>query len=461
MFVSEQDRRSRSQVLSSRNKKARVPITLVLRSNNIGNNGAWFLAEAIKVARVPITLDLSDNIIGNAGVKLLAQSLKEARIPCALDLNLDFNFLIEVDGQMSLEDALTNNFIIDAKSNPSKFLSRIEFSLCMRMMERALGFPSVLVNLVHDYIGEADLALIYATAIRAIEDASRENKYDSINYKLLAAAYLLTIGWTTQSLVEASAPAMLSLTQALVEAPAPALLGVPQALVEASATSPLFIPQDLVSVSAYVSLDVSGHLLNSLALKFNQFMMYQSIQYINAALHKTSLASKALDLGVDSGRLLFDPSLNNAKKVALDSAHLYGMMQGINGLTTVVSGAEAAYKAYQGEYQEAFNIITVSGVATALPYVAYTGRVEVKLLCLLGITGYTAYHSVTNALSFAQELYSAQTTDLDSESIKIPASSGEAIATREYLSQQTSEPLDSAMLGIANTNCQTEFIEQP
>jgi hypothetical protein len=169
-------------------KEARAPVTFYLHDNKIGEAGATLFAQSIREARVPVTLYLYDNRIGEAGTKLLAQSLKEARVPIALDLIFDETPLATRCGEF-LSCAQEDNFIIDARSNPLTFFSRIEFSLSMRMIDQALGFPSVLAKLVQDYIGDKDLAWIDVAAIRACDGASHENKYLSINYELLDAIY--------------------------------------------------------------------------------------------------------------------------------------------------------------------------------------------------------------------------------------------------------------------------------
>jgi Ran GTPase-activating protein (RanGAP) involved in mRNA processing and transport len=167
-------------------KEARVPTTLNLLGNKIGDVGAKFFAEAIKEARVPITLKFSYNVIEDAGAKSLAKGLKKARVP--ITLNLSGNKIGD-DGAKFLAEATEDNFITDARGNPLGFLRRIKFSPSMRVLEQESGFPSVLVNLVQGYIGDEDLAWAEVAAIRAVEGASHENKYSSINYELLNAAY--------------------------------------------------------------------------------------------------------------------------------------------------------------------------------------------------------------------------------------------------------------------------------
>jgi hypothetical protein len=165
---------------------------LVLNSNEIGDAGAKFISEGIKEALVPLTLILNFNGIGDAGAKFLAEGIKEARVPLTLDLRLNG---IEDDVQTLLDTAQKDNFIIDARSDSSKFLSSLEFSLTMRVTEQALGCPSVLANLVQGCIGDDnDLAWIEVAAIRACDGASYDNKYSSINYALLAASYFTPLG---------------------------------------------------------------------------------------------------------------------------------------------------------------------------------------------------------------------------------------------------------------------------
>jgi tetratricopeptide (TPR) repeat protein len=166
-------------------KEARVPLTLNLRRNNIGEAGAKFLSEGIKEARVPLTLNLRENSIGKAGAKFLSEVIKEARVP--LTLNLDNNRIGDA-GAKFLSEAIEDNFIIEARANPVEFLGRIKLSQSMRMLGLS-GFPTVLANLVHGYIGDEGLAWIEVTAIRACDGASRDNKYASIDYDLLTAVY--------------------------------------------------------------------------------------------------------------------------------------------------------------------------------------------------------------------------------------------------------------------------------
>jgi hypothetical protein len=171
-----------AKFLSEGIKEARVPLTLDLSLNGIRDAGAKFLSEGIKEARVPLTLTLSFNGIGEAGAKFLSEGIKEARVPLTLDL---YN---KGAGAGFLSEAIEDNFIIEARANPVGFLSRIKLSQSMRILGLS-AIPTVLANLVQGYIGDEDLAWIEVAAIRAVEGASRDNKYASIDYDLLTAVY--------------------------------------------------------------------------------------------------------------------------------------------------------------------------------------------------------------------------------------------------------------------------------
>jgi hypothetical protein len=221
-------------------KKAQLPVTLSLCGNRIGDAGAELLAAAIRVAgtsiylnlsrnsigvtgtkslsaaievtSVPLYLNLRNNYIGIVGVQLLCSAIRKAKAPLSLRLNnieyvcglslaqainesrvplkLDLSFSgTKYISDMFLSNEIKDNFIINAGAKPSEFLARIKFCLSRRMLEQELGYPSVMVILIQEYIGPADLAWIEVAAIRAIEGASHKNKYSSINYELLNAAY--------------------------------------------------------------------------------------------------------------------------------------------------------------------------------------------------------------------------------------------------------------------------------
>ena len=51
---------------------------------------------------------------------------------------------------------------------------------------------------------------------------------------------------------------------------------------------------------------------------------------------------------------MYEPTFQNAKKVVINSAYLYSMYQGINGVSVVIGGPEALYQTYSGEYMQGY-----------------------------------------------------------------------------------------------------------
>jgi hypothetical protein len=154
---------------------------------------------------------------------------------------------------------------------------------------------------------------------------------------------------------------------------------------------------------------------NRLSAKWVQ----DKLQQVNAGIYKTTLGFKGLDLAVDSARLVYDPELDNAKKVALDAAQLYGMTKGVNGYSALVSGAEVAYQLHLGEYQKAGDVAVGAIGSMALPVIlAHANRPYLGFVYGLFVAASTAYNAMENAYSFALELLEGPKlmAGLDSES---------------------------------------------
>ena len=96
-----------------------------------------------------------------------------------------------------------------------------------------------------------------------------------------------------------------------------------------------------------------------------QNLLPQLLPIIQTVIRKTIIGFKVLDTAVDSGRLIYEPTLHNANKVVLDSSCLYSKYSGVNGFSAVISGSIALHQAYQGEYNQAFTTI-----ATSISYMA-------------------------------------------------------------------------------------------
>jgi hypothetical protein len=125
---------------------------------------------------------------------------------------------------------------------------------------------------------------------------------------------------------------------------------------------------------------------------------------IQTSIHKLNVGFKMLDTAVDSGRLIYEPTFRNANKVALDSTYLYSMYSGANGLCAVVTGSEALYQTYLGEYTQAFQTIATTIAYMALPsLLAYTAIPHLGLAYGIGMAAYTGYSAITNSYSFYLE----------------------------------------------------------
>jgi len=100
--------------------------------------------------------------------------------------------------------------------------------------------------------------------------------------------------------------------------------------------------------------------------------MYQSLlpkllQTIQIMTYKANIGFKMLDTIVDSGRLVYEPTIQNAKKVILDSVYLYSMSSGVNGLVGAIIGSETLYQTYLGDYAQAFKTTVITIAYMALP----------------------------------------------------------------------------------------------
>jgi preprotein translocase subunit SecA len=125
---------------------------------------------------------------------------------------------------------------------------------------------------------------------------------------------------------------------------------------------------------------------------------------IQTLIHKSNIGFKVLDTVIDSGRLIYEPTFQSAKKVTLDSTYLYSMYSGVNSFSVVITGSEAIYQAYQGEYTQAFKAVSTTIAYMALPsLLAYTAIPHVGLVYGIGMATYTGYSAITNAYSFYLE----------------------------------------------------------
>jgi hypothetical protein len=129
---------------------------------------------------------------------------------------------------------------------------------------------------------------------------------------------------------------------------------------------------------------------------------------INSILHRASVWFKALDLVIDSARLVQEPTMAQTKKLTLDYAHLQGMVSGVNGYSVMIGVAETMYQLQLGEYRTAFSVAAGTVSAMALPVIlAMANRPYLGFAYGAWIATSTTYGAITNAYSFATEIGSS------------------------------------------------------
>ncbi len=139
------------------------------------------------------------------------------------------------------------------------------------------------------------------------------------------------------------------------------------------------------------SLDVKG-------------LIDDKIKAIQPIIHKATIEFKFLDSVVDSARLYYEPTTNNAKKVLLDSTYLYSIYQGVNGYSSVISALDISYQFYQGEYASAVTQGTTTISYMVAPYaISYIGIPYLGFAYGTAMAIYTGYGAVSNLYSFYQE----------------------------------------------------------
>ncbi len=144
--------------------------------------------------------------------------------------------------------------------------------------------------------------------------------------------------------------------------------------------------------------------------------MYQNLlpkllPNIQTVIHKSNVWFKVLDMAVDSGRLIYEPTLANTKKVALDSTYLSSMYHGVNGYSSIISAVDVLQLAYQEEYLQAIQQAVTTTAYMALPsLLAYTAIPHLGIAYGIGMATYTTYTAITNSYSF----YLERTSDPES-----------------------------------------------
>ena len=145
-----------------------------------------------------------------------------------------------------------------------------------------------------------------------------------------------------------------------------------------------------------------------------QKLIEEKIQEIQPIIYKVGMGFKILDTAIDGIRLIHEPTIEHVKKVTIESTYVYSMYSGVNGYSSVISGADILCKIYQGEYLQAFNQATTTISYMLIPtMIGYASVPYLGFIYGITMTAYTGYSAVTNAYSLYSE-YNAENHGLKS-----------------------------------------------
>ena len=137
-----------------------------------------------------------------------------------------------------------------------------------------------------------------------------------------------------------------------------------------------------------------------------QKFINEKIQTIQSFIYKANIGFKVFDTAVDTTRLIYIPTADNAKKVLIDTTYLYSMYSGVNGVSIIINGADVAYKAYHGEYNQALTqTLTTAGYMLIPAAISFATTPYFGFVYGATITIYSGYGAITNAYSLYQEYY--------------------------------------------------------
>lgn len=135
----------------------------------------------------------------------------------------------------------------------------------------------------------------------------------------------------------------------------------------------------------------------------------EKIQAVQPFIYKTNIGFKVFDTVIDTTRLIGVPTIDNAKKVLIDTTYLYSMYSGVNGFSVIINGVDIGYKVYQGEYGQAltqglttasYMLIPVAISFVAIPYVGFMYGATLAI--------HSGYSAINNAYSLYQEYNSVE-----------------------------------------------------
>lgn len=66
----------------------------------------------------------------------------------------------------------------------------------------------------------------------------------------------------------------------------------------------------------------------------------EKLRNLQSMIYKTNIGFKTVDTAINTAKVIYEPTLDNAKKVVIDTAYLYGMYNGFNGYSLAINTAE-------------------------------------------------------------------------------------------------------------------------
>ncbi|WP_339051752.1 ankyrin repeat domain-containing protein [Candidatus Lariskella endosymbiont of Epinotia ramella] len=165
-----------------------------------------------------------------------------------------------------------------------------------------------------------------------------------------------------------------------------------------------------------VALSDASQEQNVYAINSKAEFAKQNTAYVPSSLPKTlynvAVGFKVLDTAIDTTRLLYEPTANNATKVIVDSAHIYSMLAGFNLYSAVINAAEIIYLGSIGEYGKVLQNAVITTAYMGLSYVANksflyaaasVGVPQLALAYSAVTAGCSAYNALSNLYSFHEE----------------------------------------------------------
>ena len=148
--------------------------------------------------------------------------------------------------------------------------------------------------------------------------------------------------------------------------------------------------------------------LNQISQNFFTKLIDSNLLLIKSLAYKASTICKVIDTGLDTARVIYFPTFDNAKKLALDSGYLCSTYVGFNFYSSIMGGGEALYSLFQGDYYKSLNILGSTMGYMVLPtLISETGIPYLDVGYAVGMSIYSSYYTIVNVYSFYQEYNNA------------------------------------------------------